>query len=209
MGLGNNRSLDMTEWSSEEWENFLEKEWLWDLDKQIGITSTSYSKKIDSILSLDNLFEYLESVENEKNVRINIDDTEKSITILDRENDNIIWEIKPWNYTYNNISNNNHMFQVVNEPYKRKWFWKLLLQVYSKLEEFWYKWFELPKEEYTHTPSMLNLLTSNWYNIVGRYVQWEYEELSEEDIYNLYNDIDLQKFEEDNLGVTYKLEMIK
>lgn len=101
------------------------------------------------------------------------------------------------------------MFQVVNEPYKRKWFWKLLLQIYSKLEEFWYDWFKLPKEEYTHTPSMLNLLTSNGYSIVGRYIAWEYEELNDEDIYDVYQNMDLQKFEDDNFGITYKLEMTK
>jgi len=207
-----NRNLDnsdMTNWSSEDWEKYLEGEWLWDIDKEIWFVSSSVSNKIDKILSIKDLFSYIESIELEKNVRIDIDDTEKSITIYDKDNNNVIWEIKPWNYTYYWISNNNHMFQVVNDPYKWKWFWKLLIQAYSKLEEFWYKWFELPKEEYTHTPSMLNLLSSNWYYIVWRYTAWEYEELTDEDIYQIYEDIDSWKYEEDDFWTTYKLKMNK
>lgn len=201
-------SLDMTNWSPEDWEKYLNMT-EWNIDKEIWIASTSVSRKINSILSLESLFEYIQSIENKNNVRIEIDEDQQWIIIFDIENNNIVWEIKKWNYTYNNLSEENHLFHVVNEPYKWKWFGRTLLEIYWKLEEFNYLGFELPKEEFTHSPSMFNLLTSYWYIVVGKIEDWELEELTDEQIFEIYKNIEENKVEDDNFGVTYKLELRK
>ncbi len=200
--------LDMTNWSPEDWEKYLTLT-EWNIDNEIWIASTNFSRKIDNILSVDSLFEYIETIENKNNVRIEIDKDQQWIIIFDRENNNIVWEIKKWNYTYNNLSSENHLFHVVNDPYKWKWFWRTLLELYWKLEEFNYLGFNLPKEEFTHSPSMFNLLTSYWYIVVWKFNEGEYEELTDEDIYHIYKQIDNREFEDDNFWVTYKLELRK
>jgi len=201
---------DKKNWTPEQWEQYLEDEWLGNLDKEIWIQTHNTKKEIDSVLNLNSLFEYINKVENEKNVRVNVDEDEKSISIFDNDNWNIIWEIKPWNYTYNWLSQSEHMFHVVNDWYKWRWFWKLLIELYIKFEKFWYYNFKLPRNEFTHTPSMLNLLTSYWYEIVWKYDLWEFIEMDEIEISQIYDDISNWVYSlDDKFNETYKLTLKK
>lgn len=199
---------DMTSWTPEQWEDYLNKT-EWNIDNELWLTIWSSVSEISSIMNLNELLDYINSIEDKNDIRINIDDDEQSIIIYDVTTWNIVWEIKPWNYSYNWLEKSQHMFHVVNEPYKWLWYWKLLLEAYWKLESFNYKNFKLPKEEYTHTSSMLSLLTKFWYYIEWKYESWELIELSDYEVSDLYEIVASRWFEDDNLWHTYKLKLNK
>lgn len=178
-----------------EWEKLLEDEWLWDIDKKEWFRE----QKISTQKSVNNILDIWD-IEREKNIKIHVLKEDSTIEIYGLDG-RLIGYIKPWLYTYHSISKSDHLEKIVFEEYRWKWFGQLLFDLYKRYN------FHVPSSEYTHKISVIEFLLKNWYDISSIIADnWEEIELSENDIYEFFDEIKIRKQKkEDDLNFTYKM----
>ncbi len=164
----------------DNWEKILEEEWLWDLDKDYWFYEESIIESdiwknnfdIEDILNLWlNFKELLEKFSKEKNIYANINFNKNIFSIFNKSNNSLIWEIKLAKYNDNWFKRDVHLYNVIEDDYKWKWFWKILFLLYKKLTEE-NSDFILPEEEYTNIVSMINLYKKFWYKPEYKVLKW-------------------------------------
>lgn len=77
-----------------------------------------------------------------------------------------------------------------------KWLWKHLLWLYKILSESDSR-FEMFLEEFTNLPSQINLYQKFWYYPSHKIVNWDYVELSNDDLSLIQENMELLKNSED------------
>lgn len=205
--------------SPEYWEAILEEDWLSDLDKEEWLTwwisgiENNTLERINWVfddykniknLSFSDSCEYLES----KKIFTKINYKENSLKILNWND--LIWEIKISWYKDWSFERDIHLYNVVEEEYRWKWFWKILFSLYSKLSEE-NSDFILPYEEYTNVVSMIKLYENFWYEVKHKVVRWNYLKLEDSDIKEIEKIIKDYKnwLKEEKLWYTIVLEKIE
>lgn len=179
----------------QDWEKLLHIEWLWDLDAIEWFWEVVTQTKIKTIALLN-----IPKLEDEYHVKFKIEPDIQSIELytLDWK---LIWYIKPGFYTYGNVSKESHLERKIFDDFIWKWYGQLLYDVYRGLH------FPIPKEEYTHKPSVILFLQKNGYKLVSRFnengdeVELDYIELAQLDI----DIIDQKNAGDEDLDYTYKL----
>lgn len=178
-----------------EWEAILQAEWLWDIDSLEWFWKAKKHVKQKAMTLLD-----ITKIEDEKKVKFNIDAESQSIELFTSSWE-LVWYIKPGFYTYWHISKSSHLERKIYDEFTTKWFWQLLFDVYAWLN------FEIPKEEFTHKPSVILFLQKNGYTLTSRFDESGLEvDLDESEIFQLENDLlQLKNAWDADLDYTYKM----
>lgn len=148
------KSFDIN--SLKDWELLLD-DLEGNVDKELWLTEVAQKSKKKVVTLLD-----ISDIEREKNVKFQIEFDTQIINLFSSKNE-LIGYIKPWYYTYGNISKNSHLERKVFDDFVWKWFWQLLYDVYEWLQ------FPIPKQEYTHKASVILFLMKNGYKLVSRF----------------------------------------
>lgn len=123
---------------------------------------------------------FLDEFQTKKKVDVYVDLKHKTLMIYNI-NWELIWEI--WQSKYNDsyFITNNHLYNVVEEKYRWKWWWINLYNAYRTLHSFDNS-FILPSIDYTNVVSMVELYKKFWFRIVSKLIYWEEEDIDWNDI---------------------------
>jgi len=172
-----NKWLDeskMDEWSQEEWDLYLDKS-EWNIDSELWIVSEKVIDTIEidnsNLEEYNNFFDKVEQIQNEKNVIVEVNHKTKALLIHDKKNWSLIWEIHRSDYRDGWFFRENHLYNVVEDNYKWKWWWNIMFSLYELL------WSEnadfiVPEEEYTNIVSMINLYKKFGYEPKFKVLNW-------------------------------------
>jgi len=172
----------------ESWEERLRKEWLGVIAEELD----SNKGKVYDVISARDL-------EENKWITFDIDEEFSCINMY-TSNLELIWYIKPWNYTYWRVSSNNHLEKKVFEEFRWKWYAQALYDLYKEK-------FNIPEEEYTHKASVINFLLKNGYTLVSKIdLDWSEIELTPNDISIILEELsDSIKNWDNDLNYIYRL----
>lgn len=87
------------------------------------------------------------------------------------KNNDFIWEIFISKYIDWDFKRDIHLYNVIEDKYKWKWYWKIMFELYTSLSEENNN-FILPEEEYTNVVSMINLYKKFWYIPKYKIINW-------------------------------------
>lgn len=177
--------MELNTESPEYWESLLSEEWLGLFEDEIT-TNTKVSSILDSVDSLESLQNHINKYLNDNNFSIDIDYINWEIKLYDEEL--LIWEIKPTNYSEWSIESDSHLYKLVDEDYRWKWIGTFLMNVYSKLDDLKESAFSLPNTEHSSDKLMLQFLINHWYTIIWKYVDWCFEESSDDINYYIFDE---------------------
>lgn len=112
-------------------------------------------------------------------IKIKIDRSKYSIKLYKKWI--FIWEIHKDAYRDWIFFTNNHLYKLIEEQFKWKWFWKLLFELYIKKTQEDNN-FILPDVDYTKKVSIISLYKKFWYKITWKISsRWTYIELNKND----------------------------
>ena len=176
--------MELSKESPEYWESILDKEWL-GLFEGENTTKNKVNSILDNINNLESLQNYINKYLNDNKFKINIDYITWEIKLYDEAL--LIWEIKPTNYSEWVIESDNHLYKLVDEDYRWKWIWSFLMDIYSKLDDLKEWAFSLPLNEHSSDKLMLQFLINHWYSIIWKYIDWSFEESSDDINYYIFD----------------------
>ena len=101
---------DMTSWSPEQWEAYLDQT-EWNVDKKFGFKTEPlrFKRETLDVLEFSKLTYYYDWKE--------------------------VWVISPWMYKYWKVVSHNHLLIELDKKYRWKWLWKKILEIYK--QNFW------------------------------------------------------------------------
>lgn len=159
-------------------------EWYENLDTLEGFYTDWNRKRVSEITEFkwNSLEEIIDNLEQEKNIKIVINHKSKSLSLYDKSNEKLIWEISIAKYKDGNFLRDIHLYNVVEDEYKWQWWGEIMFDLYDAMTHD-LEGFIMPEEEYTNVVSMINLYNKRWFTPKYKIVDWEdyYIELKWED----------------------------
>ncbi len=158
----NVRETDMTNWTSEDWETYLD-ETEWNVDKKSWFKTEPlrFKKRTMDVLEFSKLTYNIDHIKR------------KIIYFYDKKE---VGVIEPWVYKYGKIVSYNHLLIELDKKYRWKWLWKKILEIYKEN-------FSLPDEEFTRKLNVYHFFVSVWYVPVSiiNDATWEENYFNEEE----------------------------
>lgn len=184
--------LKLDENLQREWETLLTQAWLWSIDEKFSFTTNVKDDvQLFSEMSVEKM---ISKIEKKFNLEVKIDFDEGIIILFDWTNP--VASIYKTSFEVDWHEINDHLYLKISKNLRWKWLWKHLLWLYKILSESDSR-FEMFLEEFTNLPSQINLYQKFWYYPSHKIVNWDYVELSNDDLSLIQENMELLKNSED------------
>jgi len=132
-------------------------------------TMNNTNNKLEEI-DYNNFENLIDIIEEKYNINIIINENQKELSLKDDKN-KLIWEVKIAKYKDWDFKRDIHLYNVIEDEFKWKWYGSLMFGLYIELTKHNSN-FILPEEEYTNIASMVNLYKKFWYIPKYKIIFW-------------------------------------